>query len=220
MTAAVPLRRSPVDFGAGPARTETRGDWVVALEYHDERDGCQLIDLSHRDRWDVQDGTVSRLTPWGIGVPERYGKCVFGARNGVLINRTNRTQASVWHLRGTELSPPPDEAAFTNVTDATLFLAILGREVFSIAEKLTALDLQIPGRATPCLLQGPVLHVPSQIVLLARAGDRWGLLFTCSRGYGRTVVEGIIEAGREFDLRPAGERAFTGWLERCALTET
>jgi hypothetical protein len=36
---------------------------------------------------------------------------------------------------------------------------------------------------------------------------------TCSRGYARDMVGAILEAGTEFKLRPAGEQAFSSWLE-------
>jgi len=35
---------------------------------------------------------------------------------------------------------------------------------------------------------------------------------TCSRGYAGAMIAAILEAGEEFDLRPAGENAFSSWL--------
>ncbi len=204
------FRRSPAAFDAEPARTERRDGWNVVLQYENEGNGPHLVDLSHRTRWDVQDRNLSRMAPWGVAVPGNPGHCAFG--NGILINRMNRTQASVWHLGKNPLDAPPDEPAYTNITEACLFLALLGREVFSIAEKLTSLDFGNPEKPAPYLHQAPLLHVPCQIVSLGRAEDRWGILFTCSRGYGKSMVEGILRAGTEFNLCPAGEEAFTSWL--------
>jgi hypothetical protein len=171
---------SPATLSATPARTEQRDGWEVVLEFENQGGGPHLIDLSHRARWDVQDGNISEMAPWGVPVPATPGQCAMG--NGVIINRMNRTQASVWHLEGERLEAPPDDPPYTNVTEATVFLALLGRDVFSIAEKLTAL------------------------------GFRGGLLFTCSRGYGATMVEGIVQAGSEFGLRPAGEDRYADWI--------
>ncbi len=203
------IRRSSVSFDAHPAKTEMRANWNVVLEYDAEDSGPYIVDLSHRTRWDLQDGDIAKVRPCGIPIPDNPGQCVLN--KGVLINRMNRTQASIWHLMG-EKPDDPEGPAFTEVTDVTVFLALIGKEIFSIAEKLTALDFLNPVKETPFLLQGPFCHVPCQIVTLAKTTDRCGILMTCSRGYAGSMIAAILEAGEEFGLRPAGENAFTGWL--------
>ena len=203
------IRRSAVSFDAAPVKTEERDNWSVVLEYEDEGAGPYLVDLSHRARWDLQDADIGGIQSLGIQVPGNPGQCVF--ENGILINRMNRTQASVWHLSG-DTPARPDNPAFTDVTDSTIFLAVFGKDLFSILEKLASLDFLDPSQQTPFLLQGPFSHVPSQIVTLERTPRRSGILMTCSRGYARDMVGAILEAGAEFNLRPAGEQAFSGWL--------
>jgi glycine cleavage system aminomethyltransferase T len=127
----------------------------------------------------------------------------------------NRTQASIWHLMG-EKPDGPEGPAFTDVTDVSVFLALFGKEIFAITEKLTALDFLDPLKQTPFLLQGPFSHVPCQIVTLEKTPERCGILMTCSRGYAAAMVESILEAGEEFGLRPAGENAFTGWVDELS----
>jgi hypothetical protein len=204
------LRQSPVSFEAVPVKTEERDGWSVVLEYEDEGSGPYVVDLSHRPRWDLQDADIGGIQTLGISIPNAPGQCVF--EKGFLINRMNRTQASVWHLDGP--APVfPDDAAFTDVTDATVFLTIFGQDLFAILEKLSALDFLDPSREAPFLLQGPVSHVPCQIVTLDKTPARSGVLMTCSRGYGRDMVDAILAAGAEFKLRPAGEQAFSRWLD-------
>lgn len=203
-------RHSPISFPGNVLKTELRGHWTVVQEYEAEGDGPWVIDLSHRARWDLQDSDLTSFQPSGVAIPDTPGHCV--RTNGVLINRMNQTQASIWHLAGD--SPElPDEAAYTETTDATLFLAIIGENIFSVAEKLTALDFQDPSKTVPFLYQGPFSHVPSQIVTLERAAGRGGILLTCSRGYGRDMSHAVLAAGEEFGLRPAGEAAFMSWIE-------
>jgi len=36
---------------------------------------------------------------------------------------------------------------------------------------------------------------------------------TCSRGYGRDMIDSIFHAGEEFGLKPAGEAMFTSWIK-------
>jgi hypothetical protein len=198
-------RLSPVSFPANPVKTENRDNWTVVLEYEGEGDGPWLIDLSHKAKWDLQDGKIAQIKPWGIAVPEKPGQCIL--ENGVLINRMNRTQASIWHLTGDDFAAP-DSSEYTETTDTTLFLALTGKQVFSITEKLTSLDLLDPEKKAPFLLQGPLSHVPCQVVVLYKNEDRGTVLLTCSRGYAHAMVNAILEAGEEFGLRPAGENAF------------
>ncbi|MDM8540230.1 sarcosine oxidase subunit gamma SoxG [Desulfococcaceae bacterium HSG9] len=200
---------SPVVFKARPVKTEVRDNQTVVLEYVGEELGPYLTDLSHKIRWDVQDSNLDAIKPWGIAIPETPGLSVL--ENGFLINRMNRTQASVWHLAG-EKPDDPDDSAYTETTDATMFVALTGRETFAIAEKLTSLDFAVPDKKAPFLLQGPIAHVPCQIVTLAQNGEHCGLLFTCSRGYAQSMIGAILEAGEEFGLRPAGETAFNKFL--------
>jgi len=206
-------RRSAVAFDAASAKIEERDNWSVVLEYEDEGAGPYVVDLSHRARWDLQDAEIGGIQSLGIQVPDNPGQCVF--ENGILINRMNRTQASVWHLSG-ETPAFPDGPAFTDVTDSTVFLAVFGKDLFSILEKLTSLDFLDPSQQTPFLVQGPFSHVPCQIVTLERTPGRSGILMTCSRGYARDMVGAILEAGAEFNLRPAGEQAFSGWLKELS----
>ena len=203
------IRRSAVSFDAAPEKTEERDNWSVVLDYEDEGAGPYVVDLSHRARWDLQDAEIGGIQSLGIQIPDIPGQCVF--ENGILINRMNRTQASVWHLSG-ETPDFPDDPAFTDVTDSTVFLAVFGNDLFAILEKLTSLDFLDPSRQPPFLMQGPFSHVPCQIVTLEKTPGRSGILMTCSRGYARDMAAAILEAGAEFKLRPAGEQVFSGWL--------
>ena len=208
------IRRSPVTFDAKSAKVETRENWRVVLEYEAEETGPLLIDLSHRTRWDLQDADIANLKPWGISIPEVPGQCHF--EKGILINRMNRTQASIWHLAG-DKPADPEASTFTEVTDVSVFLALCGKEVFAITEKLTSLDFLDPAKQAPFLLQGPFSHVPCQIVTLDKRPETCGIVMTCSRGYAHSMIASILEAGEEFGLRPAGENAFTGWLDGLAV---
>ena len=203
------IRRSPVSFDARPAETEMRDNWTVVLNYDAENDGPHVIDLSHHMRWDLQAADLAGVQPFGIQVPEAPGQCVMGG--GLLINRMNRTQASIWDLRG-EKPETPAGTGFTETTDATLFLALCGKGILSLTEKLTALDFSDPHKDAPFLLQGPFSHVPCQIVVLEKSPERSGILMTCSRGYARSMIAAILEAGEEYGLQPAGEKVFTRWV--------
>ena len=173
-----------------------------------------MIDLSHRAKWDVQDADLSQVQPWGVTVPETPGGCVL--QNGLLINRMNRTQVACWHLAG-DNPDIPEETSYTETTDASVLLALVGKEAFSIMEKLSSLDFSSPEKRPPCLFQGPVIHVPCQVVSLGESGGLSAVLISCSRGYAHSMVEGLLDAGAEWKLCPAGENAFGKWLEGSSI---
>ncbi len=201
-------RRSPVVFPSRPLKTDIRDNWTVVLEYADEGDGPYVIDLSHKVKWDVQSADISNIKPFGLTIPEKPGECLF--KNSVLAGRLNRTQAMVWDLSETP-SETPDQNSFTDVTEAQLLMAIVGREASQIFEKLTALDFNDPGKKSPYVLQGPVSHVPSRVVSL-RSSEPPVFLLSCSRGYGHSMVEAVLDAGREWDMTAAGENMFLSFF--------
>ena len=204
-------RQSPVKFKSEPANTEIRNHRVVVREYENEGPGPWLVDLSHKTRWDLQDGRLDEGKPAGVPVPSIPGECKL--ENRILVNRMNRTQAVLWHLGNGDAPELPAETGYTDISEATVFLALFGRNVFFIVEKLTSLDFRDPNRQPPFLYQGPFSRVPCQIVTLAREADGNGaLLLTCSRGYARDMVHAILAAGAAFDLCPAGEDRFNTWL--------
>ena len=198
------FRRSPVIFGATPAATESRDGWNVVLRYRGECDhaGPFLVDLTHRHRWDYQDSRIATHRPMGLPVPERFGEV--GVHGSLVINRMNRTQVAIWHLGPGPPPPTPPEIGFTDTGDGHCMLAFVGARVPEVLEHLTSLDLFDPARATPFLTQGPVLHVPCQVVTFA--ADL--VVLTCARGYGETFAAAALHSGAIEGLRPAGEKTF------------
>ncbi|MCB2186016.1 MAG: sarcosine oxidase subunit gamma SoxG [Deltaproteobacteria bacterium] len=195
------IRKSPVEMPLTPASRERKNGWDVVLAYEGQGEGPWLVDLSHLTKYDVQDRDLARLSPWGRAIPAQPGQTLW--EEGLVINRQNRTQASVW-LLGPEELPPPADPAFTETTDGLCLLALTGRGVLALTERLTRLDLAAPGLAWPRVLQGPAAHVPCQVVPLAREGDTATVLLAFSRGYGRTLTEAVLATGAGLGLTPGG----------------
>ena len=202
-------RRSPVKFLKVPREKENRDGWEVVLEYEDQGIGPFLIDLSYVPKWLVQDRRLSSVEPWGDRIPENPGRCT--VQKGTLVTRMNPTQAAVWHLLQMDTTIPR-HPAYTDITDAYTLMAVLAKDLFFIMEKVTPLDLSSPSRKPPFMVQGPVLHVRCQIVVLGVKEEWAGVLIACSRGYGQSMSEILLDIGREWDLRPGGETVFRNWL--------
>lgn len=210
------LRQSPIQLPSKASATEIRNHWVVVKTYDGEGAGPWLVDLSHKCRWDLQDGRLDERTPTGMAVPAAAGQCRL--ENGILVSRMNRVQAAIWHLGDAETPELPTDPGYTDVSEATAFLALLGPMVFTIVEKLTDLDCADRNWPLPYLLQGPFSRVACKLVVLSRDSDRGGaLVFTCARGYGRDMARAVLTAGEEVGLRPAGEKRFTSFISSLRI---
>lgn len=206
----LPFRRSPVTFDGTPAETELRDCWTVVLRYQDEDDhpGPWLVDLSHRRRWDFQDRHLAAQTPMDLPVPGEYGQV--GIHGPLVINRMNRTQVAIWHLGRGPSPPTPQVTGFTETTDGHCMLAFAGPGVPQVLEHLTPLDLFDPARPAPFLTQGPVLHVPCQLVTFS--ADL--VVTTFARGYGETFARAALASGQLDGLAYGGERRFVEVMDR------
>ncbi len=202
-------RFSPVTFKQTPCRTQARKGWEVVLEYEDEANGPHLIDLSHIGKWDVQGEKLSTLRPAGIVIPEDPEICML--TESFFVNLIKWNWATIWHF-STDMPDFADHFAFTNITEAYALFALLGKEVFSIMEKVSALDLLSAEGNPPFLILGPVLHIRSQVVVLSKEGEQSAVLIACPRGYGQSMAEALLDAGEEWELRPGGEDLFTGMV--------
>jgi hypothetical protein len=183
-----------------------RNGWEVVAAYKNEGAGPFIVDLSHIPKWDLQGEDLSRRRPADISVPIHSGHC--RAEKEMLINVVKWNWAVIWRLS----ESPADfsrEPAFTDVTEAYALLLIIGKDAFSIMEKVTALDLMATSRERPFLALGPVLHIRSQVVVMGN--DCPGVFIACPRGYGRAMSDGLLEAGAEYGLCPAGEERLLEW---------
>lgn len=205
-------RRSPVRLAGRALRNVERDGWEVVLEYEGEGgSGPRLIDLSHRRKWLAQSSNLTTIEPWALTAPEKPGQVSW--ESGFLVSRMGSSQAAIWHLgEGGAGGGCDGEASLTEVTDGWLLLCVAGSHVFSLADKLTTLDLAAPGRSAPFLLQGPFAHVPSSVVVLRSEGSDGAFLMACSRGYAHDLVRALTHAGEELGIGPAGESALERWL--------
>jgi dihydrofolate reductase len=193
------IRYSPVKFPDRAVRTRERNGWEVVLEYKNEGAGPFLVVLSHS------------LRPAGLAIPDDSEQCLL--TGDFLLNLIKWNWATIWHF-SEDMPDFAGEYPFTNVTEAYALLAIMGRETFSIMEKITPLDLLSPGRKPPFLVLGPVLRIRSQVVVLSRGEESSAVLVACPRGYGQSMAEMILDAGMEYGLIAGGEDLFSRLRDR------
>ena len=179
-----------------------------------------MCDRGSWERWALQDWRLDgpdRLDGWRCAIPATPGESALA--DGVLVNRMNATQASLWQVDGLDAHMPALEG-LTDVTEASLLVGLVGRGALRVATRLSNLDFADPHATPPFLLQGPWSQVACQIVVLARGMDMKGtrgtagpgLLLSCPRGYAGDMISAMVSAGEPEKLRPAGEDAFQRWL--------
>jgi hypothetical protein len=202
MNTVVIRRFSPISLPAAVKERVQAGGYDVVLRCEDEGPGPWVVDLSHRTKWDVQNGSLDKVRAFGKSLPNSPGQCA--VIEGWLVNRMNRVQAAMWDIAANSPGAPIPEHYATETTDGICLLALVGENLQRVMEKLTTLDCFPPGRTAPYLIQGPVLHIPMQVVVLTP-----GVVLTAfSRGYGQAVVEALLGSCKEFSIRPGGEKRF------------
>ena len=95
-----------------------------------------------------------KLTVGELAVPADPGTCTFA--DNTLVNRMNRTQASIYHL-GKAAPALPDFSGYTDVSESTVFVALFGPRAFRVAEKLTNLDFSGYSQTGAFSAAGPFL---------------------------------------------------------------
>ena len=202
------FRQSPITFDQKAAKKTNRLGWEVVLEFEEENGGPWLVDLSHLQRWDCQDMELDSTQPFGLSMPAEPGQVVL--QHDKLIARMNRTQAMIVCLRSGDSIETPKALGFTDITDAHSVLAVVGPETPDVMEHVSNLDLFRPDRQMPFLTQGPIMHIPCQVVTM----NMDTVLMTFSRGYWQSFARAMLHAASGCKLRPGGEEVFNRRLSQ------
>jgi hypothetical protein len=202
----VEQRTSPIVFRQQPLNVVYRKGWPVVQAYEGEGNDPHVIDVSHAIKLDVQDTALKDIKPLGLEIPHEAGQSTLYTEHNLIINRLNDVQAVIWQFNP-DTAIIPKGPQYTDVTDAFLLLAFSGTKVFDIAERLSTLDLMDPTLTCPVVFQGPFLHVPCQVVVVAREATDGLIFVACSRGYGQSFVNALFHTVETFDMRAAGEQA-------------
>ena len=203
MNTAVIKRFSPVSLPASVKERVNAGGWDVVLRYEDE--GSRAVGRgSFSSKQMGYSKWIARYGPCFREVSAELSRPMRGDRG--MAGQPNESQAGGYVGRSRrEPGAPVQEHCATETTDGSCLLALIGENLQPIMEKLTSLDCFPPGKTAPYLVQGPVLHIPMQVVVLAPGV----VLMAFSRGYGQAVADAIFGSCREFAIRPGGEIRFT-----------
>jgi hypothetical protein len=167
-------------------------------EKRSQKNPLQLEDLSHCQKWILQDKEILRFNPFGMPVPEYPGVCII--KSGVLVCRMNSSEALILQIENDAVKVPKG-AMYTCITDSLGLLMVKGESLQEFMERVTHLDLFGQGCKLPCLIQGPLLEITCQIIILWR-NHQEVVLIAFPRGYLRSITKALLEEGEDLGISP------------------
>ena len=206
-------RISPVHMPLGAEKTEIRNHFEVVLSYGKKTSNASVVDLSHVSKWEIETGNLDdAMDGTGLTLPSQSNKAaLFPDRT---LCRMTPSRALIWNFDGGEESLWLQESAFNDVTDGSALLFMTGQGLLSIMEQLTDVKLDLVNGDSLRFAQCPLVGVPAKIVVGINKIHQMGMFVSVARGFGQSVIDTLLLAGKEIGLAPAGEEVFSQWLEK------
>ena len=198
------------DWAGKPVEEEQAG-WPVVARFEPPEGPCEvgLTDLSHRPKAVLQGPAVETL---GALKP---GQAMWSG--GALVGCLKPGEAMIFDLTG-PMKPQWPDAAYTDVTDGWVLLGLWGTKSLDVVQRLVAADVERPDIPGPVYLAAGSHGIRVQLINLR--GRSPGFVLACDRSHGQNLFEACLRAGRQFDLKITGLRAFDDWLKGTALSLT
>ena len=175
------------------ARVETRDGWFVAVKYADEPNssGNALVDLAHRPTWELAGPEVGQRLSELCGTDVALRRIHIG--DGWQAYRLTPARSIVFG------KIPNLPSGTLDVSGGWVSLALIGRDVERLLNKVTAVDLRERTMPVGGCCQGPIFGVNT---LFGRFADRFEL-HICGDS-AEFLWDVLMDAGEEFGLKPAG----------------
>ena len=104
------------------------------------------------------------------------------------------------------------------ITDGWVLLGLWGPKSLDVVQRLVAADVERPDIAGPVYLAASSHGIRVQLINLR--GRSPGFIVACDRSHAQNLFQACLRAGRQFDLKITGLRAFDDWLKGTALSLT
>jgi len=189
---------------AGKPVERELGGWPVVERFDPPEGRCDvgLTDLSHRPK-----ATLHGQGVGGLGV-SRPGQAIWNGQS--VVGCMKPDQAIVFDLSG-PVEPQWPDSAYTDMTDGWVLLGLWGPKSLDVVRRLVTVDVE------PRTAAGPVFFATSshgvRVQLVNLRGSSPGFVLACARSHGQNVFEACLRAGRQFDLKITGLKAFYEWLD-------
>jgi glycine cleavage system aminomethyltransferase T len=113
------------------------------------------------------------------------------------------------------VKPDWHDPAYTDMTDGWVLLALWGPRSLEVVQRLVTVDIERPEIEGPLLVATGSHGIRVQLVNLRGAIP--GFVISCDRSHGQSLFDACLRAGRQFELKITGQRAFNAWLNNAAM---
>ena len=186
-----------------PVETEL-GGWPVVDSFEPPPGDCGLCltDLSHRPKAIGQGPAVAEP---GENKP---GQAAWNGR--ALVGYLKPDQAIFFDLTG-PVDPGWTATHYTDMTEGWVLLGIWGSKSSELIQRLVTVDIERPDISGPLYFATGARGIRVQLVNLR--GKHPGFLLACDRSHAQNLFDACLSAGRQFDLKITGVKAFNEWFE-------
>jgi hypothetical protein len=198
------------DWAGTPVEVEL-GGWPVVQSFEPLEGDCEvgLTDLTHRPKA-IANGSASEEL--GVSNP---GQAVWNGQ--ALVGCLKPEHAIVFDLTG-PVEPQWPNTSYTDMTEGWILLGLWGPKSLEIVQRLVTVDVERRDVKGPLFVATGSHGIRVQLINLR--GTTPGFVISCDRSHGQTLFESCIRAGRHFDLKITGQKAFYAWLNDAALRST
>ena len=196
---------------AGKAIETESGGWPVVEDFMPPPGDCELglTDLSHRPKAVLQSLAGEALELNKPGQAAWNGHAVVGCLKPGL--------AILLDLTG-PVEPEWKDLHYTDLTEGWVLLGVWGSHSAELIQRLVTVDIERPDIAGPLYFATSSHGIRVQLINLR--GKYPGFLLACDRSQGQNLFDACTRAGRQFNLKITGMKAFNKWLESLELLST
>ena len=190
-----------------PVETEL-GGWPVVESFEPPAGDCELglTDLSHRPKAVLQ-GPAANAP--GLTKP---GQAIWDGQ--ALVGCLKPGQAICFDLTG-PVEPGWKGTHCTDLTEGWVLLGIWGTKSPELIQRLVTVDIERPDIAGPLYFATSSHGIRVQLINLR--GRSPGFLLACERSQAQNLFAACVHAGRQFDLKITGVKAFYAWFEALEI---
>lgn len=193
---------------AGKPVERESGGWPVVESFDPPEGDCLvgLTDLSHRPKALLQGPAEAELAALKPGQALWNGQALVGC--------VKPDKAVIFDLAG-PAEPQWTDIRYTDVTDGWILLGIWGPMSLEVIQRLVTVDVERP------TITGPLFSATSahgiRVQLINLRGRSPGFVISCERSQGQNLFDSCIQAGRQFNMKITGVKAFYEWFGNLAL---
>jgi len=184
------------------------GGWPVVENFEPPTDDCELglTDLSHRPKAVLQGPAARDL---GLTKP---GQAIWDGQ--ALVGYLKPGEAIFFDLTG-PVEPGWTDPHYTDVTEGWILLGIWGTKSAELIQRLVTVDIERPDIAGPLYFATGSHGIRVQLINLR--AQQPGFLLACDRSQAQNLFDACVRAGRQFDLKITGVKAFSKWFDALGI---